>query len=284
MQIQSFFDKDTATVTYVVVDPVTKKCAVIDSVLDYDITSGCTSTKSADLVIDFIKKNNLKLEWILESHIHADHLTAADYLKQKLGGVTGIGESIIEVLKFWTKVFNNEDDTPLDGSQFDHLFKDGEKFKIGNLEVKVMHSPGHTPACVCYLIGDTIFVGDTIFMPYVGTARTDFPGGDAKTLYNSIQKIYNLPDSTKIFIGHDYPLEGNAPAFETSVAEEKEKNILINKNIDEASYVEIRNKRDVGKPVPKLLIPAIQVNLRAGRFGKVEGNGVQYIKVPVNKL
>ncbi len=284
MQIKSFFDKDTATATHVITDPTTKNCAIIDSVLDYDVSSGHTSTKSADLVIDFIKNNNLKLEWILETHIHADHLTASNYLKQKLGGKTAIGDGIVEVLKFWTKVFNNEDDTPLDGSQFDYLFHDGEKFKIGNLEVEVIHTPGHTPACVCYLIEDAIFVGDTIFMPYVGTARTDFPGGSAKILYNSIQKIYALPDSTRIFIGHDYPLDGNEPAFETTIAEEKNKNILVSEKVDEISYVDIRNKRDFNKPVPKLLLPAIQVNLRGGTFGKVESNGTQYIKIPVNKI
>ncbi len=284
MNVKAFFDNNTATVTYVVSDLETKTCVIIDSVLDYDPIAGRTSTKSADAVIDFIKAEKLNLEWILETHIHADHLTAAKYIQKKLGGKTAIGKNISKVLEFWTKVFNTQNDTPLDGSQFDHLFLDGEKFKIGNLEVKVIFTPGHTPACVSYLVEDSVFVGDAIFMPYVGTARTDFPGGSAEELYDSIQKIYNLPDATKIFTGHDYPLDGNQPAWVCTVLEEKEKNILLTKATEKNAYVAERNKRDFNKPVPRLLLPAVQFNLRGGRFGAAEDNGVQYVKIPINQI
>jgi glyoxylase-like metal-dependent hydrolase (beta-lactamase superfamily II) len=283
MKIQHFYDKDTATFTYVLSDEKTKKCAIIDSVLGYDISSGRTSNAPADLVIDFVKAQNLEVEWILETHAHADHLTASKYIKKNLGGKIAIGENIKEVIKFWVPIFNNENDTPLDGSQFDHLFKDGEKFSIGNLEVKVIHTPGHTPACLSYLVEDCVFVGDTIFVPRMGTARTDFPGGSAKNLYNSIQKLLALPDETKIFVGHDYPEEGKEPQFLCTVLEQKEHNILINKNISEEEYVKNRNQRDVGKAVPKLLLPSIQVNIRAGDFGD-EKNGINYIKTPINKI
>lgn len=282
MKIQHFYDKDTATFTYVVSDKATKKCAIIDSVMGYDIYSGKISKAQANLVIDNITKENLKVEWILETHAHADHLTASNYIKEMLGGKIAIGENIKEVIKFWAPIFNTTKDTPLDGSQFDHLFKDQEKFFIGNLEVKVIHTPGHTPACVSYLIGDSVFVGDTIFTPRIGTARTDFPGGSAKTLYNSIQKILSLPNETKIFIGHDYPEKGKEPQFLCTVFEQKKHNILVNENVSEAQYVEVRNKRDFGKVAPKLLLPSIQVNIRAGKFGLAEENGTQYIKVPLN--
>jgi len=284
MKIKNFYDKDTANFTYVVSDETSKKSAIIDSVLGYDIFSGKTFSAPADLIIDYVRSENLTVEWILETHIHADHITASSYLKEKLGGKTAIGEGIKEVLKFWVPFFNIAKDTPLDGSQFDHLFKDGEKFLIGNLEVTAMQTPGHTPACVCYVVGDAIFVGDTIFTPRMGTARTDFPGGSAKTLYHSIQKILAFPNETKIFVGHDYPEAGKDPQPLCTVLEQKKNNILINENIGEEQYVETRNKRDVGKAVPKLLMPAIQVNIRAGRFGDVEENGVQYLKVPINRL
>ncbi len=284
MKIQHFYDKDTATFTYVVSDEASKKCAVVDSVMGYDIFSGRISYAPADIVVDYIKSQNLNVEWILETHAHADHLSASHYLQEKLGGKIAIGENIKEVIKFWTSVFNTAKDTPLNGSQFDHLFKDGEKFMIGNLEVKVMHTPGHTPACVCYVIQDCIFVGDTIFAPAMGTARTDFPGGSAENLYDSIQKILSLPNETKIFVGHDYPQEGKEPQFLCTVAEQKKNNILVNEKISKAEYVATRNKRDVGKAVPKLLLPSIQVNIRAGRFGDAEDNGANYIKIPLNKI
>ena len=284
MKIQHFYDQDTATFTYVLTDEETRKCAIIDSVLGYDMSSGRTSTVSIDQVIAYVKENNLSLEWILETHVHADHLTASHYVKEKLGGKIAIGENIKEVISFWAPIFNSEKDTPMDGSQFDHLFKDGEQFSIGDLHVEVMHTPGHTPACVSYVVGDAVFVGDTIFTPRMGTARTDFPGGSARRLYASIQKILSLPNDTRIFVGHDYPESGNDPQFLCTVLEQKKHNILVNENISEDAYVETRHKRDVGKAVPKLLLPAIQVNMRAGEFGLAEDNGTYYIKIPVNKI
>lgn len=284
MKIEHFFDKDTATFTYVVSDPVSRKCAAIDTVLDYDMQSGKTSTTSADKVIAYVKEQGLSVEWILETHAHADHLTGSHYLKEKLGGKIGIGEHIKEVLEFWVPLFNIAKDTPLDGSQFDHLFKDGETFNIGSIEVKVMHTPGHTPACVSYRMGDAVFVGDTVFMPYVGTARTDFPGGSAETLYRSIQKLLLLPETTRIFTGHDYPPQGEKEGFISTVADQKSKNSMVHDGVSEKEYVAARNSKDAGKAVPRLLLPSIQVNLRAGDFGKAENNGVQYIKLPLNKL
>lgn len=280
MQIQAFFDKDTATISYVVSDPATKSCAIIDSVLDFDPPSGKISTTSADKIVTYIKEQHLRVAWILETHIHADHLTAASYLKQKLGGKIGISETIVEALKYWVPFFNTAHDTPLDGSQFDKLFKDGESFYIGNIQVKTLQTPGHTPVCMCYIIGDAVFVGDTIFMPYVGTSRTDFPGGDAATLYRSIQKILALPDSTRIFTCHDYPPQGEPPAWESSVGEQKKKNKMINESVSEADYIEKRTARDQSLAVPRLLYPSLQVNLRAGKLGKPESNGKQYIKIP----
>ena len=284
MNIHSFFDDDTATFTYVVSDPATKTCAIIDSVLDYDMASGRTSTRSADAVIAYVQAQKLNVQWILETHVHADHLTAAQYLKEKLGGKLGIGEHVKDVLAYWVPLFNIGHDTMLDGSQFDHLFKDGETFSIGNIAVRVIYTPGHTPACVCYHMGDAVFVGDTIFMPYVGTARTDFPGASAATLYNSIQKLYALSDDTKIYVCHDYPKEGDKEQCFTTIAEEKKNNVLVHLGIGESDYVKTRNARDVGKAVPRLLLPSLQVNLRAGSFGKPEGNGTQYVKIPVNKM
>ena len=283
MKIENFYDPNTATFTHIVICEESKKCAVIDSVMDYDIFSGKISYSSAQKIIAYIKENNLTLEWILETHVHADHLTGASYLKENLGGKIAIGSEIKKVLQHWVPFFNIAKDTPIDGSQFDHLFVDGEKFFIGNLEVIVMHTPGHTPACACYLIGSNIFVGDTIFLPAMGTARTDFPGGSARQLYGSIQKILSLPNETKIFVGHDYPAEGKQPQAFCSVLEQKQSNILVNEKISEEQYVETRNKRDVGKAVPKLIMPSLQVNLRAGKFGEAEDNGAFYLKMPVSQ-
>lgn len=282
MKIQHFYDKDTATFTYVVSDKESNKCAIIDPVMDFDFFSGKISYVSAQKIIDYIKANNLEVEWILETHAHADHLTAASYLKENLGGKIAIGEKITEVLKYWVPVFNTTKDTPLDGSQFDHLFVDNEEFAIGSLKVKVIHTPGHTPACASYIIEDAVFVGDTIFTPKMGTARTDFPGGSAATLFDSIQKIYALGDEMRIFIGHDYPQDGDEPRFMCSVGEKKQSNILVNQKISKDEYVIIRNKRDLGKLVPKLLLPSIQVNLRAGRFGDAQANGKKYIQIPLS--
>jgi glyoxylase-like metal-dependent hydrolase (beta-lactamase superfamily II) len=284
MHVHHFFDTDSATFTYVVSDPETKKCAIIDSVLNYDMFSGNTTTVSNDKVIAYVNEQNLSVDWILETHAHADHLTGSHYLRERLGGKIGIGEHIKDVLQFWVPLFNTTNDTPLDGSQFDNLFKDGELFSIGSIEVKVMYTPGHTPACVTYLMGDAAFVGDTIFMPYVGTARTDFPGGSAKRLYQSIQKLLALPENTNLFTCHDYPPPGQSETYISTVAEQKVKNSMVRDGISEAEYVAARNAKDVGKAVPRLLFPSIQVNLRAGDLGKAENNGVQYIKIPLNKL
>jgi glyoxylase-like metal-dependent hydrolase (beta-lactamase superfamily II) len=282
MQIESFFDPNTSTVTYVVSDPETQHCAIIDSVHDFDLYSGRLSSQSADKVIDYIKKMNLQVEWILDTHVHADHLTAASYLKDKLGGKIGIGENIKKVLAHWIPIFNIGSDTPSDGSQFDVLFSDGAQFKIGNLNVTVIHTPGHTPDSISYYINDAIFVGDAIFMPYVGTSRTDFPGGNAETLYHSIQKILALPDQTRIYTCHDYPPSGQQPAWVSTVEEQKKNNSMINDSISEKEFIAARNKKDLNKPVPKLLLPSIQVNLRAGKLGNFEPNQTHYIKIPIS--
>ncbi len=284
MKIQHFFDQQTATFTYIISDENSKKCAVIDPVLDFDFSAGKISYNSANKVIDYIKNQQLDLQWILETHIHADHLTAASYLKENLGGKIAIGSNIIEVLKFWVPFFENEEDTPLDGSQFDHLFKDGEFFQIGNISAQVIHTPGHTPACSCYIIGDNVFVGDTIFTPYVGTARTDFPGGNAAQLYDSIMKIFNLADSTKLYVGHDYPPNGETEKACVTIAEEKAQNIMLKNSVSKEEYVKARTDKDIGKAVPKLLIPAIQVNIRAGKLGKKSENETQFIKIPLNRI
>lgn len=280
--IKTFFDPDTSTLTHVVFDIKTKKTAIIDSVLNYDPYSGKSHTQSADEVISYIKANNLDLEWILETHIHADHLSAAHYLRENLGGKIGIGANIKDVLKVWVPIFNTSHDTALDGSQFDHLFKDNEIIRLGNINIKILYTPGHTPACASYLMEDVIFVGDTIFMPDIGTARTDFPGGSAETMYDSIQRILSLPDDTKIYLCHDYPPPNREVCYLSTVKEQKENNILINANISKTQYITMRNQRDEGKAVPKLLLPSIQVNLRAGTFGECENNGIHYIKIPVN--
>lgn len=284
MHIESFFDLNTSTVTYVVSDTETQRCAIIDSVHDFDLYSGRLTSQSADRVVDYIKTMSFQVEWILDTHVHADHLTAASYLKDKLGGKIGIGENIKKVLAHWIPIFNTGLDTPLDGSQFDVLFSDGSQFKIGNLNVKVIHTPGHTPNCVSYYINDAIFVGDTIFMPYVGTARTDFPGGSAETLYHSIQKILALPDHTCIYTCHDYPPVGQQPAWVSTVAEQKKTNSMINDSVTESEFVTARNKKDFNKPIPKLLLSSIQVNLRAGKLGHFDTNKTQYIKIPINKI
>jgi glyoxylase-like metal-dependent hydrolase (beta-lactamase superfamily II) len=284
MSMHYFFDISTATFTYIVTDEPTNKCAIIDSVLGYDMYAGRTSTSSMERVITFVEKNNLTVEWILETHAHADHLSAAYFLQKKLGGKIGIGEHIKEVLQFWVPIFNTQKNTPLDGSQFDRLFKDGDIFSIGSTQVRVMNTPGHTPACVSYLIEDAVFVGDTIFMPYVGTARTDFPGGSAEKLYDSIQKILSLPKHVRIYPCHDYPPEGVEPGNLSTVAEQKESNVMIHDGVNMQEFVLARNVRDEGKEVPKLLLPSIQVNLRVGDLGTPEHNGIKYIKIPLNKF
>lgn len=283
--VKGFFDPNTFTITYVVSDPETKRCAIIDSVLDYDPKSGRITMTSADEVIAFVQQEGLQVDWILETHAHADHLTAANYLKEKLGGKTGIGEAIDKVQQVFKNLFNVADDFPTDGSQFDYLFKDGEEWSIGNLRGKIFATPGHTPACITYIIGDAVFVGDTLFMPDYGTARVDFPGGSAETLYQSIRHILDLPPTTRLFMCHDYLPEGrNEYQWETTVAEERAKNIHIHEGVTSDEFVSLRTARDKTLAVPVLIFPSLQVNMRAGQLPPPEANGISYLKIPLNVL
>lgn len=283
-QVQGLFDNATWTVTYVIHEGPGTPCAIIDSVLDYDPKSGRTRTASADKVVEYVEAHRLKVEWILETHAHADHLTAAPYLKSRLGGRIGIGEHIRTVQKVFKGIFNLERGFRQDGTQFDHLFRDGDEFRIGELTARVMHVPGHTPADLAYQVGDAVFVGDTLFMPDVGTARCDFPGGDANALYGSVRRILSLPPDTRLFMCHDYPPNGRPPAYETTVAEQREKNIHIRDGITQEQFVEMRNKRDASLEMPVLILPSVQVNIRAGEMPPKEDNGVSYLKIPVNAL
>jgi glyoxylase-like metal-dependent hydrolase (beta-lactamase superfamily II) len=282
--VQAFFDPATWTVTYVVYDKPGGACAIVDSVLDFDPRSGRTGTQSADRVIAFVRDNRLRVEWILETHAHADHLSAAPYLKQALGGKIGIGEKIRAVQAVFKPIFNLEPGFRLDGSQFDHLFTDAEVFRIGELAGRVLHVPGHTPADLAYSIGDAVFVGDTLFMPDVGTARCDFPGGNARTLYRSVQRLLSLPADTRLFMCHDYPPEDREPKWETTVAEQRAKNIHIRDGISEAAFVAMREARDATLAMPNLILPSIQVNIRAGELPPPEDNGKRYLKLPLNTL
>jgi glyoxylase-like metal-dependent hydrolase (beta-lactamase superfamily II) len=281
--VKAFFDPQTWTYTYVVYESKGSACIVIDSVLNYDPKSGRTKTESADEVIAFIKENRLQLDWILETHAHADHLTAAPYIQEKLGGKIAIGDHITTVQGVFKGVFNL-DDVAVDGSQFDALIKEGESVRFGNLSFKALYVPGHTPACMAYEIGDSIFVGDTLFMPDVGTARCDFPGGSASNLYRSIQSILKYPPSTKLYMCHDYPPNGRPPAYQSTVADQKKSNIHVHDGITEEQFVAMRNKRDAGLEMPVLILPSIQVNIRAGHMPKPEGNGTAYLKIPLNAL
>ncbi len=283
-QVQGFFDPATWTVTYVVYEKEGSPCAIIDSVLDYDPKSGRTGTASADKVVEFVKQKQLKVEWILETHAHADHITAAPYLKHKLGGRTAIGDHITTVQKVFKGIFNLENGFSTDGAQFDHLLKDEENFAIGALTGRTMYVPGHTPACVAYQGGDAVFVGDTMFMPDVGTARCDFPGGDAKPLYKSVKKILSLPEDTRLFMCHDYPPNDRPVNFETTVREQRQKNIHINDGISEAQFVDMRTKRDATLEMPVLILPSVQVNIRAGEMPPKDENGISYLRIPVNAL
>ncbi len=283
-RVHGIFDPATWTVTYVVYEKPGSACAIIDSVLDYDPKSGRTSHKSADKVIEFVKANDLKVAWILETHAHADHLSAAPYLKQNLGGQTAIGSHIGGVQKVFKGIFNMEDSFKTDGSQFDHLFAEGEVIAIGNLTGNILFVPGHTPACVAYQFGDAVFVGDTLFMPDVGTARCDFPGGDAKALYASVQTLLRLPDDTRLFMCHDYPPNDRAVAFESSVAEQRAQNIHVHQGVSEAEFVAMRTKRDATLDMPVLILPSVQVNIRAGELPPAEANGTRYLKIPLNAL
>ncbi|WP_322096742.1 MBL fold metallo-hydrolase [Pelagibius sp.] len=283
-EVKTFFDEATFTATHLLWDPETHKAAIVDSVKDYDPKSGRTGTDCADAVIAFVRENGLEVAWILETHVHADHLTAAPYLKEKLGGRIAIGARIDRVQQVFKKVFNAEDGFATDGRQFDRLLEDGETFAIGTLEARVMHTPGHTPACVTYVVGDAAFVGDTLFMPDFGTARCDFPGGDAHRLYKSIQKILALPPQTRLFLCHDYAPNGRGYRWETTVAAERAENIHVHEGISEDAFVAMRSERDKQLDMPVLILPSVQVNMRAGAMPPPEDNGVRYLKIPVDAL
>lgn len=283
-EVKSFFDPATFTVTHVVRESGGKHCAIVDPVRDFDPKSGRTSTKSADAVIAYVEKEGLTVDWILETHAHADHLTAAPYLKEKLGGKIAIGEHIKTVQTVFAGVFHAGPEFATDGSQFDHLFADGDTFAIGALEGRVMHTPGHTPACITYVIGDAAFVGDTLFMPDYGTARCDFPGGDAKTLYASINKVLALPPATRLFMCHDYMPNGREVQWETTVADEKARNIHVHDGVSEGEFVKMRTDRDKTLDMPVLILPSVQVNMRAGNLPPKEDNGVSCLKLPVDAL
>ncbi len=283
--VTAFFDTATNTVSYVVQDPDGSACAIIDSVLDFDHAAGRTDTSSADRIVDFVRDKNLNTQWILESHVHADHLSAAPYLQEKLGGKIGIGAQITTVQDTFGKVFNEGTEFQRDGSQFDALFQDGDSFHIGQMRADVMHTPGHTPACLTYVIGDAGFVGDTLFMPDFGTARCDFPGGSAHDLYNSIQRILSLPDDTRIFVGHDYKAPGREEfAWETTVGAQKAKNVHIGGGAAEDDFVTLRETRDANLSMPKLIVPSLQINMRAGNMPEPEEDGSVMLKLPINKL
>lgn len=284
-EVTAFFDDATNTVSYVVRETTGDACAIIDSVLDYDAAAGRTDTSSADAIIAFVTDNNLRVQWILESHVHADHLSAAPYLQEKLGGKIGIGDQITVVQDTFGKVFNEGTEFQRDGSQFDALFSDGDSIHIGQLRCDVMHTPGHTPACLTYVIGDAAFVGDTLFMPDFGTARCDFPGGSATDLYQSIQKILTLPDETRIFVGHDYKAPGRDEfAWETTVGEQKALNVHIGAGKPLDDFVAMRTERDARLGMPRLILPSIQTNMRAGQMPDPEDNGTRYFKVPIDTL
>lgn len=279
--IEAFFDEATNTISYLVADPVTRSAAVIDPVLDFDLASGIADTRSAERIVRFACEHGWRIEMVLETHAHADHLSAAPFIKERTGAWVGIGARICEVQQIFRPVFGLTD-LKTDGSDFDRLFRDGERFAIGELPVEVMHVPGHTPADIAYVVGDAVFVGDTLFMPDYGTARADFPGGNARTLYRSIQRLLALPEETRLFMCHDYKAPGRDHyLWETTVGEQRRANVHVREGISEDEFVEMREKRDAGLSAPKLLLPSIQVNIRAGRFGKAEANGITYLRIPV---
>ena len=283
-QVEAFLDPDTETWSYVVYDRTGGHAAVIDPVLDFDPKSGRTSTKCAQRLVDFVREHNLQVDWILETHAHADHLSAAPFVRDQLGGRIGLGEHIRKVQTIFREVFNLEKSFLADGSQFDHLFADGETFSIGDLEGEVMHAPGHTPADMAWCIGDAVFVGDTLFLPDVGTARCDFPGGDAATLYRSIQKLLTLPDETRLYMCHDYPGDRRGHECQTTVAAQKRDNIHVRDGSSEAEFVRMRTERDATLEMPRLILPSVQVNIRAGQLPPPEHNGVRYLKIPIDRL
>lgn len=283
-QVQAFFDPTTWTVTYVVFDHPGGHCAIVDPVLDYDPKAGRTRTASADKVVDFVRAQQLTVQWILETHAHADHLTAAHYLRELLGGQIAIGAQITQVQKVFSGIFHLEAGFHADGRQFDHLFNDSEAFNIGNLQASALAVPGHTPACMAYQIGDAVFVGDTLFMPDVGTARCDFPGGNAHTLYRSIRRLLTLPPATRLFMCHDYPPAGREPAWQTTVAEQRSGNIHVHDGVCEDEFVSMRERRDATLEMPVLILPSVQVNIRAGDLPPKDENGVSYLRIPLNAL
>ncbi len=283
--IAGFFDEATFTVSYVVHDPASNEAAIIDSVLDYEAASGRTSHGSADRIIEYVNSNNLKVKWLIETHAHADHISAAPYLQEKLGGKLAIGAEIVRVQDVFGKIFNAGTDFQRDGSQFDHLFRDGDTFSIGKIEGIALHVPGHTPADMAFIIGDAAFVGDTIFMPDFGTARADFPGGDARELFRSIRRLLSLPENTRLFLCHDYKAPGRDEyAWETTVGQQRRENIHVKDGVSEEDFVEMRTSRDKTLDMPNLIMPSVQVNIRGGRLPEPEDNGVSYIKIPVNAI
>ncbi len=283
-QVEAFFDKDTFTVSYVVYGADRADCIVIDPVLDYDPKAGRISTRSAQRIVDFLAQHQLQVRWILETHAHADHLSAAQWLKQQVGGLVAIGEHIGLVQRHFARLYNLEPDFPVDGSQFDRLLAEGDRLQVGDLSVEVWHTPGHTPACVTYLIGDAVFLGDTLFMPDYGTARTDFPGGDATALFHSIRRILALPPATRLFMCHDYLPGGRAAQWQTTVAAQRGHNLMIRDGITEEDFVQERTQRDAKLAAPVLILPSLQVNIRAGHLPEPAANGIQYLKIPLNQL
>lgn len=281
--VSAFFDAATFTYSYVVTDPETRRCALVDSVLDYDPAAGRTVFESADRLVEHVRGNDLTVEWILETHVHADHLSAAPYLKEKLGGRLAIGEHIVTVQETFGKLFNAGTEFARDGSQFDVLLKDGDSFSVGNIAARALHTPGHTPACLTYVIGDAAFVGDTLFMPDYGTARCDFPGGDSHAMYRSVQKIFALPEETRMFMCHDYGTPEREGFFcETTVGEQKRHNVHVREGISEATFVAMRESRDASLGMPALILPSVQINMRAGELPPAEDNGMRYLKIPLN--
>ncbi|MBK3916631.1 MBL fold metallo-hydrolase [Pseudomonas stutzeri] len=283
--VEPFFDPATFTYSYVVSDPETRQCAVIDSVLDYDPASGRTSHATAQRLVDYVREQDLKVQWLLETHVHADHLSAAPYLKQQLGGRMAIGDRITVVQNTFGKLFNAGTEFATDGRQFDHLFQDEETFQVANVPARAIHTPGHTPACMTYVIGDAAFVGDTLFMPDYGTARCDFPGGDARTLYRSIQKLFALPGETRVFMCHDYKAPGRDEfLYETTIAAEREHNVHVHSGISEQQFVDMRTARDATLAMPTLILPSVQINMRGGELPAPESNGTRYLKIPLDVL
>lgn len=283
-KVLAFFDEPTNTFTYVVKDPASKACAVIDSVMEIDYAAGRLSLNGADKIINYIRSQKLELQWIIETHVHADHLSAAPYIQEQLGGKIGIGAEITTVQHTFGKIFNEGTEFCRDGSQFDHLFKDGDEYMVGEMRCYALHTPGHTPACMTHIMGDAGFVGDTLFMPDGGSARADFPGGDAKILYRSIQRILSLPDELRLFMCHDYMPNGRDVEYQTTVKQQRESNIHVHQGISENDFVSMREERDASLGMPKLILPSLQVNMRAGHLPKAESNEVVYLKVPLNLL